>query len=254
MGKTNISQDRHEELPQTTIYVIEIPSCWSHHNVYDLFSPYGAINSINIHTKPNSNSKYCYIKYCSFISVQHAVNSLNNKILQVDNTPFKLELVNKHQGSTIVVEDIDESITDDQFHKAFMPYGTIIEWHLNRDDDGPIRGLVTFNSYEEAACAISNMHGRMLLQKQLQVFFPLQNDGSRGSYNAQTQKNIIGERLYRFIMIHQPALAGKITGMLLELDNGELFYYLQSPEAFLRKIDEALAVLEAHGLRTVGMN
>ncbi|KAG7267296.1 LOW QUALITY PROTEIN: hypothetical protein CRUP_000294, partial [Coryphaenoides rupestris] len=57
------------------------------------------------------------------------------------------------------------------------------------------------------------------------------------------QKQLLGERLYPLIQATHPSLAGKITGMLLEIDNSELLHMLESRS---RCVEEAVAVLQAH--------
>ncbi|XP_032810439.1 polyadenylate-binding protein 1 isoform X1 [Petromyzon marinus] len=60
------------------------------------------------------------------------------------------------------------------------------------------------------------------------------------------QKQMLGERLFPLIHGMYPTLAGKITGMLLEIDNSELLHMLESPESLRAKVEEAVAVLQAH--------
>nr|XP_005585560.2 polyadenylate-binding protein 3 [Macaca fascicularis] len=62
----------------------------------------------------------------------------------------------------------------------------------------------------------------------------------------QEQKQMLGERLFPPIQAMHPTLAGKITGMLLEIDNSELLHMLGSPQSLRSKVDEAVAVLQAH--------
>uniref|UniRef100_A0A8B9GSL6 Polyadenylate-binding protein n=1 Tax=Astyanax mexicanus TaxID=7994 RepID=A0A8B9GSL6_ASTMX len=56
------------------------------------------------------------------------------------------------------------------------------------------------------------------------------------------QKQLLGERLYPLIQALHPNLAGKITGMLLEIDNSELLHMLESPESLDAKVIVKLPV------------
>jgi polyadenylate-binding protein len=64
------------------------------------------------------------------------------------------------------------------------------------------------------------------------------------SASVEDQKAILGERLYPEIFNRQPDLAGKITGMILELDNTEILHLIESPDSLEDKIREAIQVLE----------
>ena len=72
------------------------------------------------------------------------------------------------------------------------------------------------------------------------------DDQALAQADPAMQKNMIGEKLYPLIHAHKPQLAGKITGMLLEMDNAELLNLIESPDALLNKIHEALIVLKNH--------
>ena len=60
------------------------------------------------------------------------------------------------------------------------------------------------------------------------------------------QKQILGERLYPAITAIEGTAAAKITGMLLEMDVGELFHLLEDQNALAIKVQEAVDVLAAH--------
>merc|ERR1712117_321974 len=62
----------------------------------------------------------------------------------------------------------------------------------------------------------------------------------------QEQKQMLGERLFPLIQRMFPDLAGKIAGMLLEIDNSELVHMLEHKESLTSKVEEAVAVLQAH--------
>ncbi|CAG2103423.1 unnamed protein product [Medioppia subpectinata] len=64
--------------------------------------------------------------------------------------------------------------------------------------------------------------------------------------SPQEQKQMLGERLFPVISAMHPDLAGKITGMLLEIDNSELLHMLEHGQSLKAKVDEAVAVLQAH--------
>merc|ERR1719253_1525267 len=59
------------------------------------------------------------------------------------------------------------------------------------------------------------------------------------------QKQIIGEKIHGVISRQYPDLAGKITGMMLEMDNAELLHLLEDQKALDLKVDEARRVLGA---------
>lgn len=65
-------------------------------------------------------------------------------------------------------------------------------------------------------------------------------------------KQLLGEKLFTEIAKYEQNAAGKITGMLLELETPELVVLLMDKNALHRKIAEALTVLKRHVARHMG--
>ncbi|KAK4126885.1 polyadenylate binding protein [Parathielavia appendiculata] len=83
--------------------------------------------------------------------------------------------------------------------------------------------------------AAGELNATSLLQSQLAA-----------TTSVQQQKQILGENLFPKIQAIQPELAGKITGMLLEMDNSELVNLLEDEAALIAKVNEAMAVYDEY--------
>merc|ERR1711959_306959 len=84
---------------------------------------------------------------------------------------------------------------------------------------------------------------------------PVQQPTASGDFAAQLaavpaeqQKMLLGERLFPLISEHDGVgdQAGKITGMLLDMDTHELLHLIESPDALSQKVTEAINVLVQH--------
>merc|ERR1719190_36217 len=93
--------------------------------------------------------------------------------------------------------------------------------------------------------------GQPMPQQPQQQQAPPNAGGPGAPLNAATlaaappsvQKQMIGEKLFPAVSRFQPELAGKITGMMLEMDNSELLMLLESEGQLKGKVDEAMRVL-----------
>ncbi|PHH59328.1 hypothetical protein CDD81_3378 [Ophiocordyceps australis] len=80
----------------------------------------------------------------------------------------------------------------------------------------------------------AEMNAPSMLQSQLAAAQPAQ------------QKQMLGELIFPKIQAINPDLAGKITGMLLEMENMELVNLIEDEGALKAKVDEALAVYDEY--------
>merc|ERR1719375_1442824 len=76
------------------------------------------------------------------------------------------------------------------------------------------------------------------------------NPSSLANAPPGMQKLMLGEKIFPMISRIHPEMAGKITGMMLEMDNSELLMLIESPDQLKAKVDEALRVISAKRRRT----
>ncbi|KAK9153832.1 hypothetical protein Sjap_001312 [Stephania japonica] len=75
----------------------------------------------------------------------------------------------------------------------------------------------------------------------------MSSNGLLTSVSPQQQKQILGDHIFPLVKNLKHKDAGKLTGMILEMDNSELLRLLDSPNALTAKVDEAAQVLKKHG-------
>lgn len=76
---------------------------------------------------------------------------------------------------------------------------------------------------------------------------------SLNSSPSPEQKQMLGERLFPVVEKMYPDMAGKITGMLLEIDHHELVRMIENQDSLRAKVEEAIAVLQAHQTKKVAI-
>lgn len=54
---------------------------------------------------------------------------------------------------------------------------------------------------------------------------------------------MLGEELFPLVERLEPNNAGKVTGMLLEMDETEVLHLIESPDALKKKVGEAMDIL-----------
>lgn len=66
------------------------------------------------------------------------------------------------------------------------------------------------------------------------------------SAEPDRQKQILGDNLYQIISGFYPQQAGKLTGMLLQMDNSDLLHLIEDSSALRAEVDKANEVLTQH--------
>jgi len=242
--------------PQPTVlYTRHFPLTYTDEDLKALFEPYGIVTSAKVARNESGVSKgFGFVTFPESQDAQKAITGLHETNIGGDTSGSKLYvtyLEHREQRQTRLKAQMADSM-----------------WRPNTQQ---------YPSYRAAAMAPGSSRYPPPNMVPHRMGYPAmrgQNPrghraGARGRYGHdgsmsmdptmvndpinnvnvtyKDQKQMIGDRLYHFIMGHHPALAGKITGMMLEMPNEDLLNLLQRPDDLAVKIDEAIDVLKQAG-------
>ncbi|XP_021094577.1 polyadenylate-binding protein 1-like isoform X3 [Heterocephalus glaber] len=277
-----MKQDRQTRYQGVNLYVKNLDDSISDEKLRTVFSPYGVITSAKVMTEGGHSKGFGFVCFSSPEEATKAVTEMNGcivgtKPLYVALAQRKEErkaiLTNQYMQRLSTVQALGRPVMGSfqQPNSYFLPavaqppaqatcYGgsgsvapvqPAPRWTAQPQRASSNIGTQTMGASRACSTegpslsAVLTAHG----VPEPAVHVPGQEPLTASMLAAaplHEQKQMIGERLYRLIPEVYAALAGKITGMLLEIDNSELLLMLESPESLQAKVEEAVAVLQAH--------
>eukprot|EP01018_Ginkgo_biloba_P022919 Gb_33053 [translate_table: standard] len=214
------------------------------------FGEYGAITSVVVMRDAEGKSKcFGFVNFENADDAANAVEGLNGK--KFDDKEWYVgkaqkksereselkgrfeqmlkERMEKLQGVNLYLKNLDDSIGDEKLKELFSEFGTITSCKVMRDPHGQSRGsgFVAFSSPEEAARALADMNGKIVISKPLYVALAQRKEERRARLQAQfsQMRNPVGM---------QPAVPARVPmyppgGPGL----GQQIFYGQGPPALL---------------------
>ncbi|KAK3231340.1 hypothetical protein Dsin_003221 [Dipteronia sinensis] len=204
-------QERDSALSRTkftNVYVKNLSESTKDDDLKNIFGEYGTITSAVVMRDGDGKSKcFGFVNFENADDAAKAVDALNgmkfdDKEWYVGKAQKKYEreqelkgkfeqtikeTVDKFQGLNLYVKNLDDSIDDEKLKELFSEFGTITSCKVMRDPSGISRGsgFVAFSTPEEAARALQEMNGKMIVSKPLYVALAQRKEERRARLQAQ---------------------------------------------------------------------
>uniref|UniRef100_A0A8D3AFD8 Polyadenylate-binding protein n=1 Tax=Scophthalmus maximus TaxID=52904 RepID=A0A8D3AFD8_SCOMX len=278
-----IKQDRIQRYQGVNLYVKNLDDSIDDERLRKEFAPYGTITSAKVMTDGSQSKGFGFVCFSSPEEATKAVTEMNGRIVATKplyvalaqrREERKAILTNKYMQRLASLRTMSSPIID-SYHQTgyYMTPPTRSFYNHNvvsnmrpvprwtgqpprPQGEGTICVRFTqIHASTQAPRVVSSSQKTSVVPAPVMeppVHVPCQEPltaSMLASAPLMDQKQLLGERLYPLIHALHSNLAGKITGMLLEIDNSELLHMLESPESLHSKVDEAIAVLQAHQVK-----
>uniref|UniRef100_A0A8C8UG37 Polyadenylate-binding protein n=1 Tax=Peromyscus maniculatus bairdii TaxID=230844 RepID=A0A8C8UG37_PERMB len=244
-----LKQERISRYQGVNLYIKNLDDTIDDEKLRKEFSPFGSITSTKVMLEDGRSKGFGFVCFSSPAEATKAVTEMNGRI--VGSKPLyvalaqrkeerKAHLTNQYMQRVAGMRALPASAILNQFQPAaggyFVPAVPQAQGRPPYYTPNQLAQMRPNPRWQQGGRPQAvHVQGQEPLTASMLAAAP-----------PQEQKQMLGERLFPLIQTMHSNLAGKITGMLLEIDNSELLHMLESPESLRSKVDEAVAVLQAH--------
>lgn len=201
--------EKQKKWASCNVYVKNLSDDIDGDSLKAMFIDFGPITSVRVMADDSGNSRgFGFVCFEQSESARAAIDDMNGKL--IDDKPLFVALAQKKEARS------QQRYTPIQTRAPVLSHPAVI----------PHPGMVA------PVLKTESMEGELTLET-LQALAP------------GAQKQALGEILYPLVMATDSVRAGKITGMLLEMENSELLELLGSQSMLKSQIGEAITVLDA---------
>jgi len=205
----NKTRIRESEPKWTNIYVKNLAKSVNEEQLRVLFTAFGDVTSLYLATDEGKSSKgFGFINYKVHEDARRAVEDMNGKEIDGEQIyvgraqkkaerekelksmfeKIKRERMSKYQGVNLYVKNLDDTIEDVRLREEFAHCGTITSAKIMRDENtGQSKGFgfVCFSTPDEATKAVTEMNGKMIVNKPIYVALAQRKEQRRAQLEAQ---------------------------------------------------------------------
>jgi len=217
----------------TNIFVKNVPKSISEEKFLELFSAFGNVTSAVLMKDEQGNSKgFGFVNYNQHEEAQAAIDQMNGK--EIEGSPLyvgraqkkserekelkemfeklKRERMSKYQGVNLYVKNLEDSIDDARLRQEFSVSGTITSAKVMKDEKGASKGFgfVCYATPDEATKAVTELNGKIIMNKPIYVALAQRKDQRRQQLEAIHAQRAAGIRMQQ---AQQGAPGGMPPGM-----------------------------------------
>jgi len=202
----------------TNIFVKNISKTVTEDQFQEMFGAFGQVTSAVLMKDDQGNSKgFGFVNYAGHEEAQKAIDTMNGKDIQ--GSPLyvgraqkknerekelkdmfeklKRERMSKYQGVNLYVKNLEDTIDDARLRQEFATAGTITSAKVMKDDKGISKGFgfVCFATPDEATKAVTELNGKIIMNKPIYVALAQRKDQRRQQLEVLHAQRAAGLRM-----------------------------------------------------------